>query len=143
MGETFTEITLKNAMDVGNARSRLIKKAEVRQMTLQILTDTGSTDLIINERMRKQLGLRIEASDITILANNQAQTCHCTEPVTMYWKDRKATCNPIVMPGNGEALLGVIPLESLDLMVDPVDQQVVGKHGDRVVKKSVSARRRR
>jgi hypothetical protein len=47
------------------------------------------------------------------------------------------------MPGNGEALLGVIPLESLDLMVDPVDQQVVGKHGDKAVKKAVSARRKR
>ena len=143
MGETYTEITLKNAMDVGNVRSRLIKKAEVRQMTLQIMADTGSTDLIINERMRKQLGLRIETSDVIILANNQAQTCHYTEPVTIHWQDRRATCNPIVMPGNGEALLGAIPLESLDLIVDPVDQHVIGKHGDRVVKKSVGARRRR
>jgi predicted aspartyl protease len=142
MGETFTEITLKNSRDVGNARSRLIKKAEVRQMTLLIMADTGSTELIINEKMRKQLGLRIEESDIILLANNQAQKCHYTEPVTVYWKDRRATCNPVVMPGNGEALLGVIPLESLDLIVDPVDQQVVGKHGDTVVKKAVSVRRR-
>jgi hypothetical protein len=37
------------------------------------------------------------------------------------------------MPGSGEVLLGAIPLEGMDLMVDPVNQTLAGIHGDEVV----------
>jgi hypothetical protein len=40
------------------------------------------------------------------------------------------TCRPWVVPGAKEVLLGAIPLEDMDLMVDPVRQQLVGVHGD-------------
>jgi clan AA aspartic protease len=142
MGETYTEITLKNAGDAIRVRERLIKKAEVRTLTVQAMVDTGSTDLIINEKMRKQLGLRIEATDEIELADNRIATCKYTEPITVHWKDRRTVCNAVVMPGAEEALLGVIPLESMDLIVDPVDQKLVGKHGDKAVFKAVSVRRR-
>jgi hypothetical protein len=32
-----------------------------------------------------------------------------------------------------EALLGVIPLEDMDLIVDPVKQELVGRHGDKEI----------
>jgi clan AA aspartic protease len=142
VGETYTEITLKNAGDVFNARRRLIKKAEVRQLTVQAMADTGSTDLIINEKMRKQLGLKIEYTDEIERADNRMATCQYTEPVLVYWKDRRTVCSAAVMPGNGEPLLGVLPLEGMDLFVDPIDRQLVGKHGDKAVFKAVSVRRR-
>ena len=40
------------------------------------------------------------------------------------------TCNPRVV-GSGNILLGVIPLEHMDLMVDPVSQTLVGAHGEK------------
>ncbi|GHU81475.1 hypothetical protein FACS189468_4190 [Spirochaetia bacterium] len=142
MGETYAEITLKNAMDVSMLKRRLIKKAQVRQITVQAMADTGSADLIINEKIRRQLGLKIESSDNIRWANNYAQECHYTEAVAVQWKDRRTYCPAVVMAGADEALLGLIPLEAMDLSVDPVGQQVVGKHGDRAVKKAVGARRR-
>jgi hypothetical protein len=33
----------------------------------------------------------------------------------------------------GKPLLGVIPLEFMDLIVDPVRQELVGAHGDEVI----------
>ncbi|GHU08802.1 hypothetical protein FACS1894151_05350 [Spirochaetia bacterium] len=140
MGETYAEITLKNAGDVSNVKRRIIKKAEIRQITVQAMVDTGSTYLVINEKMRKQLGLQIEANDEIELADSRITTCKYTEPVTVHWKDRRTVCNAVVMPGANEALLGVIPLESMDLIVDPVDQQLVGKHGDKAIFKAVSIR---
>jgi hypothetical protein len=35
-----------------------------------------------------------------------------------------------VLPGSEDVLLGVIPMEDMDLMVDPKHQEVVGVHGD-------------
>jgi hypothetical protein len=51
--------------------------------------------------------------------------------VRIIWKDRFSNSNPIVLPGGPETLLGVIPLEDMDLIVDTVDQKLAGKHGDK------------
>jgi hypothetical protein len=42
-------------------------------------------------------------------------------------------CRPWVIPGAQKALLGLIPLEAMDLMVDPNGQTVVGAHGEEPV----------
>jgi predicted aspartyl protease len=142
MGETYAEITLKNMDDVFMEKHGRIKASEVRQITLQAMADTGSTDLIISEAIRQQLGLEIEGSEPVELANTQTEEYPVTEAVAVHWKDRKTICTATVMPGESEVLLGVLPLEAMDLMVDTVDQRLVGKHGDRAVFKAVSVRRR-
>jgi clan AA aspartic protease len=137
MGETYTEITLKNATDVGMAKRRIIKKAEVRTVTVQAMADTGSNTLVITERIRKQLGLKILVSDEVVLANNQTAKCSMTEPVAIYWKNRVTHCDAMVISGEGEVLLGAIPMEGLNVIVDPTLQEVIGKYGDRVVFKAM------
>jgi hypothetical protein len=51
----------------------------------------------------------------------------------VHWKDRQTVCSALVLPGTQETLLGVFPLEDLDLMVDPVHLRLTGVHGDKVV----------
>jgi hypothetical protein len=34
------------------------------------------------------------------------------------------------IPGDGDILLGAIPLENMDLIVDPARQMLTGAHGD-------------
>ena len=48
----------------------------------------------------------------------------------IYWKNRSAVERAIVVPGAPVALLGVTPLEVMDLMVDPVSLELKGVHGD-------------
>jgi len=36
----------------------------------------------------------------------------------------------LVVPDAKDILLGALPLEAMDLMVDPVHQRLVGVHGD-------------
>ncbi|HEX6622407.1 MAG TPA: hypothetical protein VF064_01750, partial [Pyrinomonadaceae bacterium] len=38
---------------------------------------------------------------------------------------RAATVRAIVLPGNAEPLLGVIPMEDMDVVVDPKQQRLV------------------
>ena len=130
MGETYTEITLKNSGDVEIAERGLIKPSEVRQITLQALADTGSIELVINDAIRRKLGLRIVKECVMELANSQLETCQETGPVELYWKDRETSCRAVVMPGQGEVLLGAIPMEALDLIVNPRRQEVTGAHGN-------------
>ena len=49
------------------------------------------------------------------------------------WKDRSFPGQALVTSENGPVLLGVIPLEAMDLIVDPIRQELVGAHGDKIV----------
>jgi len=132
MGNVFAEITVKNSRDLFNARDGIISENDVRTLTLNALVDTGASTLVINEDMCQKLGLSIEEIRFANLAGGSRMECKITEPVQICWKERKASCNALVFPG-GNALLGLIPLEFMDLMVDPVRQELTGAHGDQIV----------
>jgi clan AA aspartic protease len=132
MGAVFAEITLKNGSDITLAQNGHIAGQNVRSVTVNALVDTGAITLVINEDVRQKLGLAIEGSRTASLAGGGKMDCKITEPVRIYWKDRDAACQAVVLP-DGEVLLGVIPLEFMDLIVDPVSEQLVGAHGDRII----------
>jgi hypothetical protein len=53
--------------------------------------------------------------------------------VEVHWKNRDTACPALLLPGAQEVLLGAIPLEDLDLLVDPAGGELQGAHGDEVV----------
>ena len=133
MGLVYAEITLKNAGDVSNARRGIIKEQEIRQTTVQAMVDTGASTLIISEAILQELGLEVEEEDVVTLANRAKEACKYTEPVAIHWKNRHMNTSAMVLPGVDEVLLGAIPLEGMDLIVDPSIQALTGAHGDRMV----------
>jgi clan AA aspartic protease len=135
MGHVHTEIILKNAWDITNARHGIIAEPEIRQTTVTAMVDTGASTLIINEAVRQQLGLAVEDSYEAELADGSLQTYSLTESVQIQWKNRKAVCQAVVIPNANDVLLGVIPLEAMDLIINPVKQELTGAHGDKVVYK--------
>ena len=133
MGIVHTEITLKNAIDMGNARRGMIKDSEIRQTTVTAVVDTGAITLVINEAIRQKLGLKIKGHRRATLADGTAHDCEVTEPVSVHWKNRDSPCKAYVLPNSNKVLLGAIPMEDMDLMVNPVKQELVGVHGDEIV----------
>jgi len=132
MGIVQAEITLKNEGDVTNVRRGLMKEPEIRQTTLQAVVDTGAVTLVINEKLRRQLGLKVVGSREATLADNTKKTVKIAETVEIHWKNRSMTCRPWVV-GSGNILLGAIPLENMDLIVDPCSQTLTGAHGKKEV----------
>ena len=133
MGYVHAEITLKNAGDVTNVKRGYIKEPEIRQTTVTAMVDTGAATLIINEDVRQKLGLLVESTYKAELADGSVQTYGLTESVQIQWKDRKIACQAVVIPNANDVLLGAIPLEALDLIINPVKQELIGAHGDTVV----------
>jgi clan AA aspartic protease len=129
MGNVYAEITVKNALDVGNARAGQIAEQDVRTVTLTAIVDTGATTLVINEDIFNQLGVSVMETRNINVAGGGKVLCKVTDPVHIYWKKRFASVNAVVMP-EGKPLLGVIPLEFMDLIVDPIRQELVGANGD-------------
>jgi clan AA aspartic protease len=132
MGEVRTEIKLVNIGDQNDARRGYIPQDQVRWLMVDAVVDTGAWTLVINEKTREKLGLRIEETTETTLAGGVKVSSGITEPVRIYWENRRTTCEAVVLPGEEDVLLGALPLESMDLMVHPEKQEVVGAHGDKM-----------
>jgi clan AA aspartic protease len=133
MGTVYAEITLKNAGDSVRVQEGLITEKEIRTATVQALVDTGCGSLVISEEVRGKLGLSIKGLRSSTLANGARQVCQVTEPVEIHWKNRDTTCPAIVLPGVQDVLLGAIPLEDMDLIINPAQRELIGAHGDEVV----------
>jgi len=129
MVNVFAEITVKNVMDMGLAHAGHITENNIRSVALNAIVDTGATTLVINEEIFKQLGLSVVKTRNINLVGGEKTECKVTDPVHIQWKDRFAVVNAVVLPG-GKPLLGVVPLEFMDLMVDPVNRELVGVHGE-------------
>ena len=130
MGTVHAEITLKNAADQAGIREGRLKEHELRSVTVTVVIDTGAATLVINEELCQKLGLGITEERSVKLANGGRAPCKLTEPVEVCWKDRHWSCPAVVLSGAESVLLGAIPLEGMDLMINPKTQELVGVHGD-------------
>jgi clan AA aspartic protease len=131
MGEVKTEITLVNIREQNIADGGYMPHDQVRRLTVNAVVDTGAWTLVINEKTREKLGLRVEVPAETTVAGGGKVASGITEYVEIRWKDRRTSCEAVVLPGEKDVLLGAYPLEGLDLMIHPKTQEVIGAHGDK------------
>jgi len=131
MGMVQAEITLKNCNDEVFVHEGQKKPEDVRTVTVTAVVDTGSMYMAITEELSQKLGL-IAAGERTVhVANGQRINCKTVESVKVQWKNRNVVVPAIIVPGSEKVLLGAMALEGMDLMVNPVDQELVGVHGDK------------
>jgi len=129
----YAEVTLKNVIDEGFAREGYIKPEDVRTVAVTAVVDTGSMNLVITEELFKKLGLAVKEERTVHIANGQRLKCKVAEAVEVKWKDRFMILPAVVVPGAEKVLLGAIALEGMDLMVNPVTQELTGINGDKII----------
>jgi hypothetical protein len=131
---TFNEIiTLTNAGDIAKARGGFIPQTEIRSVTVDACVDTAAWTLVINEETRAALGLELESSVFSTLADGTIKECVMTEGVKLRWKDREHVLPACLVPTADDILFGALPTEALDVYADPVDECLKGRHGDKQV----------
>jgi len=130
MGLVYADITLVNSTDAVLAKKGVIPNEDVRTMEVKALVDSGAITLTISDAIADQLGLDIVDSAEVELADGSHSKRELVGPVTIRFKNRTAVCSALVFPGVNEVLLGAIPLESMDVIIDPLAQQLI-VHPDR------------
>lgn len=123
MGKVMNRIKLTNATDLGNAQNGAIDAASVRTETLEALVDTGATTLAIPEDVVERLGLIATGTRNVKMADG---TLRAVARVVVHVEilGRDMTCDALVLPAGVPALVGQIPLEALDLIVDPKNREL-------------------
>jgi clan AA aspartic protease len=130
MGITKDEITLTNAVDKGNVKRGLMDEKDIRSVTVTAVADTGALRLTMPESLRRQLGLEIIKKVPTTLGDGEKVQLGLTEGVEVRWRDRAEITQAWVVDKECSVLLGAIPMEGMDIMVDPKNQRLVGVHGE-------------
>ena len=130
MGFVYADITLLNSYEVTASQKGLIAKDDVKKCSVNALVDSGAVSLVINDSIAHQLDLQVQEQVDVELADGTHDKCDLVGPVEVRFKNRSTSCRALVLPGADEVLLGVIPLEAMDVMIDPCSQQLV-VHPDR------------
>ncbi len=113
MGFAYADIELINGEDLVMARKNMIGEDEVRRFPLNILVDSGTHQLVLNENIQQQLQLPVLGKKKAQIADGRIIECDIVGPVELRFKNRETTCRAIVLPGDVEPLLGVILMEDM------------------------------
>lgn len=125
MGLVYADIQLINGDDLALARRHVIGEEEVRSMHVNVLVDTGSYMLAINESIQEQLQFPVVEKRKAQLADGSILDCPVVSGVEIRFKNRQTTCRAMILPGENEPLLGAIPLEDMDVLIHPLRQELI------------------
>ena len=131
MGKVLVSAKIENVRDVYDSREGRITSENVRSVEVgDALVDTGATILSMPKRLIAQLGLNL-------VRTRQARTSAGPITVQIYGtarltiQGRECTTDVSELPDDCPVLIGQVPLELLDFVVDPIGQRLIGNpaHG--------------
>jgi len=118
----YADLEIINTIDIALAKKSIIGEEEIKSLRVNALVDTGAYNMCINEIIQSQLELPFVEKRTGVLANGEIETYDLVGPLTIKFKNRTTICNALVLPGNNEVLLGAIPMEDMDVIIDPKKQ---------------------
>jgi len=125
MGLVHAEVELINGRDWDDCEEGQISEEEVRRMVVRMNVDSGAIMLSINENIQHQLGLKTREMRPCQLADGSFVELPVVWPVMVRFGKRKSVTSALVLPNNTEPLLGAIPMEEMDLLVDPARGRLI------------------
>jgi predicted aspartyl protease len=131
MGRVVTEATIENLEDLWAERKGSCPPDQVRRVTVpDALIDTGATLLSLPTGLIQQLGLK-EQSRKRVRSSVGVSEATVYDAVRLTIQGRSCTMDVMEVPGDTPVLIGQLPLEHLDFVIDPRSRTLVGNpaHG--------------
>jgi len=131
MGKVIVKIKLTNQGDLV-LRDHKVLKGKPRTLEAEALVDTGATRLYLQAGLIKALGLRRE-SEVQSKTTNGVRRRAVYSPVKLELMGRDGIFQVVEVDNEVPNLLGQIPLEYLDFVVNPKAQKLIPnpEHGDK------------
>ncbi|MBI3272605.1 MAG: aspartyl protease family protein [Planctomycetes bacterium] len=128
MGHVQISIQVQNYVDWALAQKK--KRGKIRSVSIpDALVDTGTTYLCLPIRHIQELGLQPFPKTVAVTTANGVVQRRLYGGALLTIEDRTDEFTVAELPNDAPALIGVIPLEALDYIVDPTTQRLLGKHG--------------
>jgi predicted aspartyl protease len=131
MGKVLVEATIENLGDLHELRTGTRSPEDVRRLQVRdALVDTGATILSMPKRLITQLGLwPVRTRQARTTAGLVSVQIYGTARLTIQGRD--CATDVTELPDDCPVLIGQVPLELLDFVVDPRGQRLIGnpEHG--------------
>jgi predicted aspartyl protease len=131
MGRVLTEATIESLKDLWEVERGLRPADQARAITIpDALVDTGATLLSLPAVLIRKLGLAKVSSKRVISSTGPAEAA-LYEAVRLTIQGRSCTMDVREVPEGIPVLIGQLPLEHLDLVVDLRSRSLIGNpaHG--------------
>ena len=125
MGYVYAEIELTSEKDLLSHQDGNLPEDKIKRITVRALADSGAYNLVINEEIKDQLNLPVRGTQTIKLADETLLEVEIVGPVEVRFEDRTTSVRAYVLPGLEEILLGAIPLEGLDVIIDPLRERLL------------------
>lgn len=131
MGKVLVTAKIENLFDIENRERGLLPPDQVRSVEVtDALVDTGATGLLMPKRLIAQLGLRhVRTRNARGIGGTVAVPTYSAVRLMIEGRDCAIEVGEI--DDGFPVLVGQIPLEMLDWVVDPKGQRLIGNpdHG--------------
>jgi clan AA aspartic protease len=124
MGSVMTQLKLTNLVDAINAANGLLPPDQIRHVEVEALVDTGAVSLVLPADIVATLGLPEIDRRTVCLADGTRRNGAIVGGLRIEILGRWMTCDAYVTPAGNVPLIGQIPLEGLDLVVNPLSRQI-------------------
>ena len=131
MGRVITEATIESLEDLWAAKRGLLPAEDVRRISVSdALVDTGATLLSLPKRLIAELGLARTGTK-RVTSSTGGGEAGMYEAVRLTIQGRTCTMDVMEVPDEVPVLIGQLPLEHLDLVVDLRSRSLIGNpaHG--------------
>ena len=122
MGEIRAGMVLENISDRAVFERGYGAEADIRRETLEGIVDTGAAMLVLPGDAVERLGLATRRTVTVTYADERREERPVAGPLTVRIGNRFMMADCVVGPPGGEALIGQIVLEALDLIPDPANR---------------------
>lgn len=133
MGRVDVEISATNFEDLADFQ-RGRSKRKPRAFRAQALVDTGASKLYLQNRLIKKLGLRPMDRLISRTMSDRTERRTVFSPIRLEIQGRASIFPVVAIPDSLPNIVGQIPLEELDWVVDPKNRKLIPnpehKHGE-------------
>jgi predicted aspartyl protease len=126
MGHVLSEATIENPKDRWAVEEGSLRPEQVRRVTVaNALADTGATMLSLPTKLIRELGL-IKTDSRKISTASGLSVADVYGAVWLTIQGRDCPLDVMEVPDSVPVLIGQIPLERLDFVVDPQGRRPIG-----------------
>jgi len=131
MGKVVVKVKLTNYVEEQSKKLKLLE-GKPRSVETDALVDTAATRLYLQSRVIRALGLRKEG-EVVSRGTNGPRRRAVYQAARLELMGRNGAFQVVEVDDEIPNLLGQIPLEYLDLVVDPKGQKLIPnpEHGDK------------
>jgi predicted aspartyl protease len=132
LGKVIVPAKIENVVELYNAETGLIDPENVHRLEVpDALVDTGSTYLAMPRRMIEPLGFTKPSGTARSRTTRGPVVSNLYGPVRLTVCDRSCTVDVAEIDDSCPVLIGQVPLELLDFVIDPKGQRLIGNpaHG--------------